>query len=86
MFYMRRSTYQRNSSYPAMDIRCMPSRSRVYIDIEVEDVCYVNLLDPHMSTYCPVHMMRKCNQHRIMGCCRSDNPQLTVTPTIIGTD
>ena len=41
MFYMRRSTHQRNSSYPAMDIRCMPSRSRVYIDIEVEDVCYI---------------------------------------------
>ena len=41
MFYMRKSTHQRNSSYPAMDIRCMPSRSRVYIDIEVEDVCYI---------------------------------------------
>ena len=41
MFYMRSSTHQRNSSYPAMDIRCMPSRSRVYIDIEVEDVCYI---------------------------------------------
>ena len=41
MFYMRRSTHQRNSSYPVMDIRCMPSRNRVYIDIEVEDVCYI---------------------------------------------
>ena len=38
MFFMKKSTHQRNSSYPAMDIRFMPSRSRVYIDIEVEDV------------------------------------------------
>ena len=51
MFYMRKSTHQRNSSYPAMDIRCMPSRSRVYIDIEVEDVCYIETHRTNRGVY-----------------------------------